>query len=107
MSDRGYDRSPVRNEAVGSELQNLRTVTGLMGAAITRCSSELRYVWASPEYARWIGWDADALIGRPIAEVLGTEALETLRPYIERVLAGERVEFEFEAELAGIGRRWV
>jgi PAS domain S-box-containing protein len=34
-------------------------------------------------------------------EVLGTEAFEVIRPYIERVLGGERVEFDVEVPIAG------
>jgi len=44
--------------------------------------------------------------GKPIAEVLGMDAFSALLPYIERVLAGERVEYEVEVDLRGGGHRW-
>jgi len=34
------------------------------------------------------------IIGRPIVEVMGEAAFATILPYIERVLTGERVEYE-------------
>lgn len=106
-SDTGALSTPSDADSVGSELENLRTITSLMSAAVARCSRDLRYVWVSPEYAGWIGRDADAIVGRAIVDIVGTEAFETIRPYVERVLSGERADFEFEADFTGMGTRWV
>jgi PAS domain S-box-containing protein len=89
------------------ELERLRTITRLMTAAVTQCSRDLRYLWASPGYGVWIGRRAEELAGQPIVKVLGPEAFEMLRPYFERVLRGERVEYEQETDFKGIGRRLV
>jgi PAS domain S-box-containing protein len=90
-----------------AELERLRTVTSLMSAAVTQCSRDFRYRWASPGYGLWIGCPPEELIGRRIVDVLGADAFEALRPHFERVLAGERAEYEQEAEFAGIGRRLI
>jgi PAS domain S-box-containing protein len=90
-----------------AELERLRTVTSLMTAAVSQCSRDLRYRWVSPGYGIWIGRQADEIVGRRIVDVLGPSALAALRPHFERVLAGERVEYEQEADFAGIGRRIV
>src|SRR6185436_19515436 len=44
---------------------------------------------------------------RLIADVLGPEGLATIRPYIERVLTGERVEYEAQLKYPSIGQRWI
>jgi PAS domain S-box-containing protein len=90
-----------------AELERLRTVTSLMTAAVSQCSRDLRYRWVSPGYGTWIGREPEAIVGRWIVDVLGSDAFEALRPHFERVLAGERVEYEQEADFAGIGRRIV
>lgn len=81
-------------EALQAAQMQLKVVTDTMSAAVTRCSRDLRYIWASPQYARWVQSTPEQLAGRPIEEVLGTAGLSTIRPYIDRVLAGERVNFE-------------
>src|SRR5262245_27950163 len=47
------------------------------------------------------------MIGKPLREVIGDPSYEVIRPFIDRVLAGERVEFEVELPYRTIGRRWV
>jgi PAS domain S-box-containing protein len=47
-------------------------------------------------YVDFIGKPAEQIMGRPIVEVIGEAAFQTIRPYVERVLAGERVEYETE-----------
>jgi PAS domain S-box-containing protein len=67
---------------------------------ITRCSRDLRYLSANPAYAKLAGLSAEQIIGRPIVEVMGSKAFEVIRPYVERVLRGERVEYEEEIPFA-------
>ena len=89
--------------AVSAELrQTLHTAaTGL-----THCSRDLRYLSANPAYAQWIGLPLEQIVGRPIMEVMGQAAFEIIRPRIERVLSGERVEYEDELPIAG-ERKWI
>ena len=55
---------------------------------LTRCSRDLRYQFVSPTYAEMIGRPPDEIAGRAIVEIMGEEAFETIRPYIETVLKG-------------------
>ena len=84
--------------AVSTELrQTLHTAaTGL-----THCSRDLRYLSANPAYAQYIGLPMEQIVGRPIVEVMGQAAFEIIRPRVERVLSGERVEYEDELPLPG------
>jgi PAS domain S-box-containing protein len=61
---------------------------------LVRCSRDLRYLSANPAYAEIAGMPLDQIVGRHIVDVIGSGALDTVRPYIERVLRGERVEYE-------------
>src|SRR5262249_43521984 len=47
----------------------------------------------------------DEIVGRPIIEIMGREGFQTIRPHIEKVLRGERVEFESDISFASVGIR--
>jgi PAS domain S-box-containing protein len=64
-------------------------------------------IWASRQYSRWLNLPPDQIVGQPLAAVIGEDAFAALRPFIDRVLTGERVEYEVEADFKTIGRRWV
>jgi PAS domain S-box-containing protein len=72
---------------------------------LSRCSADLRYRYVSPAYARMIGHLPEEIVGRPIVEIMGQEGFNTILPYIERVLAGEQVEYETQAPFKGVGDR--
>ncbi|MFN7999041.1 MAG: PAS domain-containing protein [Bryobacteraceae bacterium] len=86
--------------------EQLQIVTNTMSPAVTHCNRNLQYVWVSPSYAQWLHRRPADFSGKSIAEMLGPEAYEAIRPFAERVLSGERLEYESELELAHIGRRW-
>ncbi|HXJ86357.1 MAG TPA: PAS domain S-box protein [Candidatus Binatia bacterium] len=87
-------------------LETLDLVTKQMTAAVSRCSRDLRYLWANQAYMDWIQRPWDELVNRPIAEIVGTSAFESLQPYFQQVLAGKDVHYEAETDFQGIGRRW-
>ena len=86
---------------------HFRLVTDTMAVGVTRCSRDLRYLWANGSYAAWLQRAPEEIIGRPIAEVLGQAAFEKLLPRFQAVLQGDEVKYEAEIEFSGIGRRWI
>jgi PAS domain S-box-containing protein len=94
----------------GAELNSremLDVITQHMALPVTRCSRDLRYLWASQEYANLLRRPLKEIVGRPIAEVLCKEIFEPLQEVYQRVLSGERVHYEREMNLPGIGKRWI
>jgi PAS domain S-box-containing protein len=87
-------RSRMQAEQLRALSAELGTTLNTAGIGIVRCSRDLRYLRANDTYATIVGSPLEEIIGRPIVEVIGEAAFNTIRPYIERVLAGERVEFE-------------
>jgi PAS domain S-box-containing protein len=85
----------------------LSTITEHLPIAVTRCDAERRYRWVSPEFSRWLGKPVEEISGRLMTEVLGEHAYRTLLPFVEKVLAGERVEFDLPVSYNGRGKRWV
>jgi PAS domain S-box-containing protein len=94
---------PVSEATSRAQAEELRKVSDELsatlntaGIGITRCSRDLRYLRANETYATIAGLTLGRIIGRPIVEVMGEAAFRTILPYIERVLAGERVEHQTE-----------
>jgi PAS domain S-box-containing protein len=85
----------------------LRLTLDTAATGLTRCSRDLRYLSANQSYAEIAGIAVDEIVGRHIEEVIGQEALETIRPYIDRVLRGETVEYESEVRYRLRGQRYV
>jgi PAS domain S-box-containing protein len=85
----------------------LRIVTDMMPAAAVRCARDGRFLWVNRRYANWLALPVTEIVGRPLPEIIGAEAMRAIQPYIERVLKGEQVEYERVAEFEGLGRRWL
>jgi len=94
-------------EALRASQAELQSVINRTPFMLVRCSRDLRYRFISEAYAQMIGRRRDEVIGKTIAEMLGAEGLNTLRPFIERVLRGETVEFECELGFPEAGIRYL
>jgi hypothetical protein len=56
-------------------------------------------------YAAWLQRQAEEIVGKPIREIVGQQGFEEIRPYMERVLTGEKVEYTTEVHFHGAGNR--
>ena len=92
-------------EALRSREAELEAVIHRTPFMLTRCGRDLRYRFVSDAYARMVGRTPEDIAGRPIADIMGVDGLETIRPHIDRVLRGEVVEYEADVPFAGIGMR--
>jgi PAS domain S-box-containing protein len=72
---------------------------------LTHCSRDLRYLWVNQYYADWLHKPVDRIVGRPIRDVIGKEAFETLLPRFEQALSGEDVSYEAQPTYDEIGLR--
>ena len=83
----------------------LEQITDAMPVYVVRCAADHTFLFVNHSYAHRFGLKAAQVIGRRIPDVLGPTAYRTLRPYIERALAGDHVRFETEVNYAGLGSR--
>src|SRR5262249_52861928 len=74
---------------------------------IAQCSRDLRFEFVNRACAEFLGRPSEQIIGKPIAEILGRDAFQAIRPYIDRVLAGEQVDYESEIPYSRKGPRWM
>jgi PAS domain S-box-containing protein len=87
--------------------EQLELVVDNMSAGVALCSRDLKYVWVNRRCAEWLGMEPEDIAGRPLVELIGDEQLAALRPYVERALAGEQVDYERLVRYKGLGERWV
>ncbi len=81
-------------EALRVTSAQLRQFLDTAGTGLVRCSRSLRYLAANPAYAEIVGWPIEKIVGSTMSEVLGEESWENIRPFAERALKGEKVEFD-------------
>jgi PAS domain S-box-containing protein len=74
---------------------------------LTRCSSDLRYLFVSEACAKMMGHDPEEIVGKKIVEVIGETGFNTILPHIKAVLLGHRVEYEANVHYKDVGPRFV
>ena len=94
----------MHNETGGEES---RVVTDTLPVAAVRCDREGRFLWVNATYAKWAGRPAKNMIGLRIVEVIGSRAMREIQPFVDRIVAGEPLQYERLVELPGLGRRWI
>ena len=94
-------------EALRAREAELDTIVKRTPFILIRCSPDLHYQFVSEAYAQMIGRRPEEIIGKSLPEVIGEEGFRTVRPYINKVLAGERVEYESEVTYQRVGKRFL
>jgi PAS domain S-box-containing protein len=76
------------------ERRLLRFLVDAMPDFVSYVDRDLHYRVCNRRYAEIAGRPAELLAGMHVSEVLGKDALSTIQPHVERVLHGERVQYE-------------
>ncbi len=84
---------------------DLRVINDSVPVTIVRLDRELRYLYANACFARLLGKLPQDIIGRHVKEVLGPRADAERRPFYERALNGEIVNYEGAIHSAHAGER--
>lgn len=72
----------------------LRSVTDAIPSSVAIIGRDVRYRFANSAFERWYGAPRDQIVGRSVSEILGEAEFKRRKPWAERALAGESVEFE-------------
>jgi PAS domain S-box-containing protein len=92
-------------EALRASEAELQSVINRTPFMLVRCGRDLRYRFVSQAYAQLVGRRREDILGKTIAEAIGRKGFDTLRPQIEKVLAGEAIEFDCEIDFPEVGPR--
>jgi PAS domain S-box-containing protein len=87
--------------------QQLQLVMDSVPALITYRDRNLRYQYVNRQYHEWFGVRREEMNGHHTADFLDLELFRRLKPYIDRVLAGEHVTHSQVANIPGVGWRKV
>jgi PAS domain S-box-containing protein len=98
---RENEASLRRKEA---ELESIIYRTPFM---LIRLDRDLRYHFISHAYLEMTGRRPEQVIGKRLSDVLDHKDFQSIRPYVEKVLQGHRVEFEREVHYQGVGTRFL
>lgn len=77
-----------------SQKEHLQLITDAMPVLMSDIGPQYHYQYVNKSYELWYHKDRVEIIGRPMRDVIGAEAFESIRPYIDKALKGESVRFE-------------
>jgi PAS domain S-box-containing protein len=93
--------------ALETKEAQLRLITDALPALIAYVDREGRYQLNNRAYETWFGREPESLRGHAMREVLGEAAWETIRPHVERALAGQEARFETWVDYRDAGLRCI
>lgn len=74
---------------------------------LIRLDRDLRYRFISQAYLEMTGRRPEQVMGKRLSDILDDKDFQAIRPYVEKVLQGDRVEFEREVHYQGVGTRFL
>jgi diguanylate cyclase (GGDEF)-like protein/PAS domain S-box-containing protein len=84
--------------------RRLMAITDNLPLLVSYIDKNERIRFANWTWRDWLGVEPASMIGRPMAEVVGSSAYEQRRDQLRRALAGEQVTFEAESVAQGMNR---
>jgi len=97
-----------KNEAALHERENqLQLITDHAPVYLAQLDRNHHYKFVNRPYASSYGRLPQEIIGLHIAEIIGAEAYQTIRGFLDEVSAGQQVESEMEVVFPTIGARWM
>ncbi|MBB3142947.1 hybrid sensor histidine kinase/response regulator [Halomonas organivorans] len=87
-------------EALIRSENNIRIYTDNVPALIAYFDKECRYLFTNRAYEQAFAIDRNAVIGKPLQEVIPSALAREREPWIARALDGERVSFEVSLSLS-------
>jgi len=84
----------LARQRVEASQRQLRLITDALPVLIGYLDQERRYRFANHAYQAWFNQEPAALLGQTVWDVVGEAAYAGVRGYLDRALAGERLDFE-------------
>jgi phosphoserine phosphatase RsbU/P len=87
-------RVEVLAERVQQSEAQWRLLTDALPVLVSFVTADERYGLVNKAYEDWFGLSREALLGRPVREIIGEAAYAVMSPFVARALAGEQFSFE-------------
>ncbi|MEW9587070.1 PAS domain-containing protein, partial [Paraburkholderia sp. DGU8] len=91
---RSHEQLTTAERQLGATRVDLRAIADNLPVLVAYVDGERRYRFANSTYREWLGLDPEEIVGRLTQEVLDADFFAAIEPYVQRVLNGERVEYE-------------
>jgi diguanylate cyclase (GGDEF)-like protein/PAS domain S-box-containing protein len=101
---RAHERLTNAEQQLGATRVDLRAIADNLPVLVAYVDGERRFRFANSTYREWMGLDPEEIVGQLTHEVLDADYFAAIEPYVQRVLNGERVEYEVAATLNGTRR---
>ena len=86
---------------------NLGDLVDAIPALVSAVDPSFVYRFVNRSYSEWFGRPAAEIVGRHMADVLGTDTFALIQPRLERTLAGETISYEATLPYRTGGHRFV
>ncbi|WP_169800732.1 PAS domain-containing protein [Archangium gephyra] len=106
LLDRSFQQPGSGGEEHGF-LEKLLVTADTAPVLLSYVDSAGRYRFCNQAYERWFGEKRELILGRPIQEVLGEAAYESIRGTVQAALSGQRMHFERVVPYRSGGTRMV
>jgi PAS domain S-box-containing protein len=87
--------------------RQLRALVDAIPALVSAVDRDFIYRFVNRSYSEWFGRPAADIVGRHVAEILGAETFDIIKPKFEATLAGETVHYEATLPYRTGGTRYV
>ncbi|GAB2771085.1 PAS domain S-box-containing protein [Hymenobacter luteus] len=77
-----------------ASVRQLQLITDSLPILISYIDRAQTYQFANQAYESWFQLSPRQLLGRPVVDIIGERAYQNVQGYIQRALAGERLDFE-------------
>ena len=84
--------------------ERLRLITDNLPVLISYLDAERRFQFGNATFLTWLGADPAKLAGKYIVDIIGEQAFEERRVYIDRGFEGETVNFDITTVALGVRR---
>jgi diguanylate cyclase (GGDEF)-like protein/PAS domain S-box-containing protein len=101
---RSHEQLTTAERQLGATRVDLRAIADNLPVLVAYVDGERRFQFANSTYREWLGLDPEEIVGRFTHEVLDADYVAAIEPYVQRVLNGERAEYEVGATLNGSQR---
>lgn len=100
------DRVAAQN-ALQEQEAIMRSIFDAVPVLMSFVDTDQRYRFTNQAYEQWYKHPASDNYGKHIREVIGENAYQMIRPYIEAALSGQQVSYEHQLELLTVGTRYI
>lgn len=95
------------SHSLAETIKQLEAASDTIPALISYVGSDFRYRMCNRAYSEWFILPRSEVVGKTVREVLGDPMWQVIGPHMEAAMAGEKQEFEIDANYLHGGRRWI